>query len=87
MSEYKAEVKEIDGKKVLVIHPITIETINPDGTKSIIVKVPALHLITELQEKLNAQCESEETIQGEGRQSVVVRPKCIGMAGEVHGVN
>jgi len=48
MRKFKAKIKEIDGKKVLVIEPQSEEIINPDGTKSVIIHAPKLSTIQKM---------------------------------------
>jgi len=42
---YKAEIKEVNGKKVLVVHVDSEEVVNPDGSKSVIIHAPSLSLV------------------------------------------
>ena len=42
---YKAEIKEVNGKKVLVVHVDSEEVVNSDGSKSVIIHGPSLSLV------------------------------------------
>lgn len=45
--EFKAEIREIDGKKQLFIKPRVEEIIGPDGSKSVIIHAPSLSMVAD----------------------------------------
>jgi hypothetical protein len=51
MENFSAEVKMINGRKVLMVKA-KVEVIEHDGKKDVIVKVPALSIISDLKEKI-----------------------------------
>lgn len=50
-TSFKAKVKTVNGKKIIVFEPISEEITHPDGRKDVIIHAPSLSLINKFMEE------------------------------------